>query len=438
MRGKISCTCFVFLTLSGFSVRVSLAQQLSRLDRARAQDMLNVIAEDVSKHYYDPKIHGLDWDTKVRETRQKIDQATSLGMAFSHIAAALDTLDDSHTFFLPPQRSYRIDYGWQIQMVGDRCFVTAVRPGSDAEAKAVKPGDEVVSLNGYVPHRDDLWKMRYVFLLLRPQPGLRVSLRDPEGRKREVEVMAKRRDLPREIDLTGNGIWDAVRESGNERQLIRRRAAEVGDDLLVLKLPVFFFTQREVDDMIGTARRHQALILDLRGNPGGAVECLKYLVGGVFDREIKIADEVGRERSKTLVARSTGRGAFTGKLTVLVDSNSSSAAELFARVVQLEKRGAVLGDRSSGKVMEAKHYSHQVGEEIVVFYGASITEADLVMTDGKSLEHAGVTPDETILPTAADLASGRDPVLARAAASLGVKLSPEDAGKLFPVEWSKE
>lgn len=439
MRTKNTCTYFLLAAvLAGLLAPGARSQQMSSFDRGRALDMLTTVAKDVEKHYYDSSFHGVDWDAKVAGEKQRIQHETSLNMSLSHIAAALDALNDSHTFFLPPSRPYRHDFGVQTQMIGSQCYVARVRPGSDAEVKGIKPGDAVLSINGYAPDRENLWKMDFVHNVLRPQPGLRLGLQNPEGRQRQVDVAAKVHQLQRVTDLTGEGIWDIIRDMEYEEHLMRARYAEVSDGLMILKLPEFDFSAAEVDNMIGKARKHQALIIDLRGNPGGTVETLKYLVGDTFESEVKIADRVGRKESKPEVAKSRGHNAYTGKLVVLVDSKSASAAELFARLVQLEKRGTVLGDRSSGSVMEAKQYSYRSGYETEVFYGASITEFDLVMSDGKSLEHTGVTPDELVLPTGADLASGRDPVLSRAAARLGAKLSPEDAGKMFPYEWPKE
>jgi len=332
----------------------------------------------------------------------------------------------------------RIDYGFQYQMVGERCFVTRVRPKSDAETKGLKPGDEILTLNSYNVNRDDLWRIQYVFSVLRPQPALVLELQNPSGVQRKVEVAAKIREGKKVTDLTwdsgGSDIFDIVRQEETQDHLMRARYMEYGDQLLVLKVPEFYFSPTEVGEMIGKAHQHQNLIVDLRGNPGGSVDTLGYLLGGIFDKEVKIADRVGRKDSKPQVSKKM-HNPFLGKMVVLVDSRSASAAEIFARVVQLEKRGVVIGDHSSGSVMEAKHYSEQAGADTVIFYGASITDSNLIMTDGKSLEHTGVIPDEVVLPTAEDLAKGRDPVLTRSAELLGVKISPEEAGKAFPYEW---
>lgn len=237
--------------------------QISNLDRGRAQDMLRTVASEVRKHYYDPKFHGVDWDAKV--AKQKIDKTTSMNMALSHIAAALDTLNDTHTFFLPPEHSYRHEYGFQYQMVGDRCFVNRVRPKSNAEVKGVKPGDEILTINGYDVNRDDLWKVQYVFSILRPQPVLQLELKDPSGAKRQVEIAAKIRERAKIADMrAGNGgsnFYDLVREGEDEEHLMRARFQEFGDELIVIKIPEFNFSAVEIGDMIGKARKHQALII---------------------------------------------------------------------------------------------------------------------------------------------------------------------------------
>jgi C-terminal processing protease CtpA/Prc len=193
--------------------------------------------------------------------------------------------------------------------------------------------------------------------------------------------------------------------------------------------------------MMKRARKHKALILDLRGNSGGYEVTLKRLVSYFFDREIAAGDIKRRKETKPMKIKPRGKDkVFTGQLVVLVDSESASAAELFPRIIQLEKRGIVIGDRTSGAVMRSRFYPGALGDVSsgnMIFYGASITDADWIMTDGKSLEHTGVTPDELLLPTASDMAAKRDPVLARAVALAGFTMTPEKAGSLFPLELEK-
>lgn len=411
------------------------AQQNAKLDRQYAQDMLKTISNDVRKHYYDPKFHGVNFDAAVEDAKARIDKSPSLNYSMSIIANMLDGFNDSHLFFIPPDHAYRLDYGWQDEMIGDHCYVLRVRPGTDAATK-LQPGDEVLAINGIQPTRDDLWKLDYLFRILRPQTDFHLVVRNMEGATRNVDVIPKMDKQQMITDLTEqNQLMNLFHLYDNNEDLYKARTKELGDDLMVLKLPEVEFTSDEVNAMRDKARKHKALIIDLREDPGGAVETLEYLVGSVFDKEVKIYDREGRKEMKPEIAKP--RDPFTGKIIVLVDSQSASAAELFARVIQLEKRGIVIGDRSSGMVMEAMPFDYQIGSDVIIPYGMSITRADLIMADGKSLEHVGVTPDEVIVPTTADLAAGRDPVLAHAAQELGVKLTPEEAGKMFPYLWPR-
>ena len=423
-------------------IRLSWAEQhISGAERGRAEAILQTISDEVKKHYYDPKFHDVDWGAQVAQAKQKISTAPNFDMAMSYVAAALDALNDSHTFLLPPQHTYRIEYGFQYQMVGSHCYVTRVRPGSNAEAKGLKPGFEILGIDNYKVSRDNLWKLQYVFSVLLPQTTLRLALQDGAGNQGVLDVDTKvhmgKKVLNFTGDNAGNDIWDAIRSDETEDHLTRARYVTYGDQLIALKVPEFMFSQDEVDEMIKKARAYPNLVVDLRGNPGGAVDTLKYLVGGLFDKEVKIADRVGRKEAKPEVAKAS-HNPYTGKIVVLVDARSASAAELFARIIQLEKRGAVIGDHTSGSVMESVQQGEQLGADTVIFYGLSITEWDLKMSDGQSLEHTGVSPDEVVLPTAGDIATGSDPVLARAAEILGVKITPQEAGKAFPYEWPPE
>jgi C-terminal processing protease CtpA/Prc len=412
-------------------------QKMDSVNLFRAQGMLRDAYQDVKKYYYDPKYHGVDIDSLYRDYNSRMQNAASLSQAFSLIASYLDALHDTHTFFSPPARPYRLDPGYRLQMYGENCFITRVRPGTDAQSK-VHPGDQVLGYNNYAVSRSAFWQMNYYFTDLAPQPVSNLDLRDPTGAERKVSVDAKIRELKKRVDMTGQDggydRWGEYLQEQNFDHVSRQRWLNVGD-VMVWKMPEFEMEDHTVDHIFADARKHQTLILDLRGNQGGYAVTLERMLGNIFDHEVKIADRVGRKALKPEVAKSRGHDAFSGKLIVLVDSESASCAELFPRVVQLEHRGTVIGDRTAGAVMEALDFDESQGADVQVLYSFSITEADLTMKDGKSLEHTGVTPDEIVLPTAQDLASGKDPVLAHALELAGQKVDPAAAGKLFPFEW---
>jgi len=416
------------------------AQSFDRIERERALTMLNVLKNELKKNYYDPTFHGMDVDARFKAAEEKIKQATSINQAFGIIAQAFLDLNDSHTTFSPPSRAVSVEYGWQMQAIGDKCYVVAVRPGTDAAAKGVKPGDLILSVDGFKPTRKELWKMEYYYYGLSPRPGMRLVLQSPGQQPRQLDVAAKVHQGKRILNLTGAGnshqdFNDLIREGEDAARLRRHRFQKFGG-VVVWKMDSFGFEPEQADQIMNEQiQGNGALILDLRGNPGGYVVTLERLASHFFDRELKIADLKGRKEMKPMVAKKRGGKMFDGRVVVLIDSKSSSAAELFARLMQLEKRGVVIGDQSSGFVMQSRFHDQQMGTDTLVLYGVSLTNADVIMSDGKSLEHVGVTPDEVLVPTAEDLAANRDPVLARAAQLLGIKLDPAKAGTMFPIEW---
>lgn len=442
LRARVpSITIALLLSLpAGGAFSPINSQTVTSVDRDRGHVMLKTLKNEIKKNYYDPTFRGIDLDARFKTADERIDRATSVGQILGIVAQVLLDFEDSHLFFIPPGRTATYDYGWQMQVIGNRCYVSAVKPGSDAEVKGLKPGDLVKAIDAFTPARENLWKLKYLYYALRPQPGMRLIVQSPEGPERQIDVLAKIKQGKVRIDFTGsngaNDLSDLIRKEEDEDRLRRHRYVEMGDDLMIWKMPQFDMDARGVDDIMGKANKRKALILDLRGNPGGAEDTLKNLLGRFVDSEVKIGNAKRRNETKAIVAKARGN-TFKGKLIVLIDSESGSSAEIFSRVVQLEKLGQVIGDRSAGAVMRAIDYPFQSGADTVVFYGASITDADLIMSDGKSLERHGVTPDVLLLPTAADLAAKRDPVLSRAAALAGVKLDPEKAGSLFPLEWRK-
>ena len=153
--------------------------------------MLDTIQADIKTNYYDPSTHGIDLDARFEEARKEITAAKSEDEGLLEIAGAVAALNDSHTHFNPPARPYGIDYGWRMEAIGDSaCFVTAVRPESDAMSKGLRPGDQILAVNGVALTRQDIGFIEYAYRVV-PQSGLRLKVRSPDGVEKTLLAMTK-------------------------------------------------------------------------------------------------------------------------------------------------------------------------------------------------------------------------------------------------------
>src|SRR5208337_804001 len=153
---KFPASLSILLAALILAARPAPSQMDTATDKQIALEMWNSVGAMVETRYYDPQFHGIDWKSTVRETRDKIKSAPSLDVGMAYIEQALLSLNDSHTIFLPPGQRALHDYGYQMEMIGDQCYITRVRPGSDAEAKGLKAGDELLEIDDLHPVRKNL------------------------------------------------------------------------------------------------------------------------------------------------------------------------------------------------------------------------------------------------------------------------------------------
>jgi C-terminal processing protease CtpA/Prc len=250
---------------------------------------------------------------------------------------------------------------------------------------------------------------------------------------------ARTKKNEREIEI--KAVFKSPKERKQELEKRRKEKKEnpykcqkIDTATIACKLETFSVETKYIDKMMKEIEGFQKLILDLRGNGGGYVKTEEHLTGYFFDRNVKVADFVMRNKTKERIAKTQKDKVFKGDLIVLIDSDSASASEVFARVIQLEKRGKIVGDVSAGAVMTSyfvtmANWRGVDGSETVSFFGMNITIADLLMSDGNRLENVGVIPDYPVGPTGQALFYKTDPVLSFAAELMGAKISASDAGK---------
>lgn len=409
-----------------------IEKETPKLNRARGLNILKQIKEIVDIKYYDEAFNGYDFNAKFKAAEERIETLERNADIYRTIADFLLGLNDSHTIFYPPNLRYRVEYGFSMSVIGDRCFVTDVKQSSDAAAMGLKAGDQILEFNGQAPTRNNLWLINYIIYALEPQEDIKLKVRDADRKDREVSFKSK--------FISPEERKRERKKRKNDEQAKPYTCVAIGSDITACKLRTFEVEKSVIDKMMKEVMPRNKLILDLRGNPGGYVDTEIHLVGWFFDRDVTMGTEKLRRKTKERIAKGRRNDAYKGDLMVLIDSETGSASEVFSRVIQIEKRGRVAGDVSMGGVMTSLRYgiatetrAPSLSGDSTPYYLSrlSISIADFIMSDGNRIEGRGVVPDVRVTPGQIAIYKRTDPVLSYAAELLGSPITAEEAGKFY-------
>ena len=324
-----------------------------------AEQVFNQVSELMQQQYYGfslPQLPSVLSQGKINLQKAclSLGSACSFEIARPVVAAILEELQDPHTFlenpaqFAESQRA-RSGQGGSFPILGIRSIyresgrlITESLPGMAAESVGLTRGDLIQSLNGkLLPKGDEASGLALRELVRSGQEfSLGVSR---AGKTREVKVTGKLAIVPALPSLKS---WVGLPSS-----------------IALLRIPDYLPPQ--VADLshklINQAIKNGAksLILDLRGNSGGAATNCISVAGAFMGRTgVIFSSKSGRNQytyENGIVSTSTGGRVgisevanFTGNVAVLTDKNSASCAEITPALLQTAKRAAVIGEPTYG------------------------------------------------------------------------------------------
>lgn len=162
----------------------------------------------------------------------------------------------------------------------------------------------------------------------------------------------------------------------------------------IAHLPVGLFTagtDREVWNALraGGEEELRAVVLDLRGNPGGDAGSALRLAAAFLPAGTTMLlqrDDDGDEDE----IRARGAQTYTVPVCVLVDGGTASAAELVAAALQHAGRASIVGIPSFGKATGQQVIVGPTGETRYA------TTATFLRPDGSPIDGRGVAPDVVV------------------------------------------
>jgi carboxyl-terminal processing protease len=351
--------------LIGSWVYLHAAQPTEKDSAYSSLELFSVVMERVRKDYVDGQ------------------NLTYKDLVYGALKGMLNTLDP-HSEFMEPEKYKELQndtegafggLGIVISMKDN--FVTVVAPMEDTPGfkAGILTGDRIIRIDG---HSTEKMSLADAVKNLRGDPGTEVNVtifRPSSSQTKEFRLTRAVINIDMVKDINGKKDFPIGENKIGYVRLVQF-GAKTGADLETA------LRKLKKQDM-------QALILDLRWNPGGLLDqavdvCEKFLPRG----ELVVTTE-GRNSAQNLTHKALGRGDELKNIpiVVLVNLGSASASEIVAGCLQDLKRAIILGEKTFGKGSVQSILPLQDGSAL------RLTTAKYYTPSHKVIHGEGITPD---------------------------------------------
>ncbi|MCL2919765.1 carboxy terminal-processing peptidase [Shewanella litorisediminis] len=353
------------------------------------------------------KLTGKNWTEIVDVLQKRYNNAIKrLGQTqsedvFQTVMNAFSRSIEPHTSYLSPRNAERFQMemnlslegiGAVLQMDDDYTVIKSmVAGGPAASSEKLSPDDRIIGVGQEGGAVVDVigWRLDDVVDLIKGPKGSKVTLqilpKKGGSNAKPVEVTLVRD----KIRLEDRAATSKVIEPSDGQYANRK----VG----VIQIPGFYMNlSQDVAKELQTLKeaKVEGVIIDLRGNGGGALTEAVLLTGLFIDMGpvVQVRDANGRVSQHR---DNDGKVTYSGPLTVMVDRYSASASEIFAAALQDYQRALIVGESTFGKGTVQQHkglariydlYEKPVGH-------VQYTIQKFYRINGGSTQLKGVTPD---------------------------------------------
>jgi carboxyl-terminal processing protease len=307
----------------------------------------------------------------------------------------VSALHDPYSMYLAPAELAEVEtqlrgtvtgIGARLGTKDGRVSVEAPLPDSPAQRAGVAPGDVILEVDGASTAGLDL---RAVAKRITGAPGtvVRLKLAHQDGREVVLEITRSAITLPTVRGLPGDqdgqrpGMIDAEHKVGygHIMQFAAATPVELGDAIRGLQ-----------------AQGMKGLILDLRSCPGGMLEAAVgvaslFLPGGI------VVTIQGRDGAEVATNADAAKSLGDFPLLVLINEQTSSAAEIVAGALQDHGRAVLVGTRTVGKGSVQTLFKLKEGSGAI-----KLTTAYYKLPGGRNIDRGAGNPRWGIDPNEGD------------------------------------